>query len=76
MPLISAETVRIGALFPMSVKPQHFAAANLAVAVINNKSDGIMYKNLLASYTHIRDTQKSRWIKNFLSFVEDSKIKE
>ena len=43
---------------------------------INNKSDGIMYKNLLASYTHIRDTQNSRWIKNFLSFVEDSKIKE
>ena len=42
---------------------------------INNKADGVIHKNLLASYIHIRDTQKSRWIKNFLTFIMDNKIK-
>ena len=36
---------------------------------IDGKHDGVLYKNLLASYSHIRDTNKSRWIKNFLEFI-------
>jgi cobyrinic acid a,c-diamide synthase len=37
---------------------------------IDQKHDGILYKNLLASYSHIRDTKQSRWIENFLTFID------
>ena len=37
---------------------------------IDQKHDGILYKNLLASYSHIRDTKQSRWIENFLKFID------
>ena len=41
IPAAVAGTLRLGGLFPISVQPQIFAAANLAVQVINNKTDGI-----------------------------------
>ncbi len=40
---------------------------------VDGKSDGIIYKNLLATYSHIRDTSKTRWIKNFLDFIVERK---
>ena len=36
---------------------------------INSKHDGILYKNLVASYSHLRDTAQSRWIENYLNFI-------
>ena len=36
---------------------------------INGKKDGILYKNLLACYTHQRNTQQNPWVSNFLEFV-------
>jgi cobyrinic acid a,c-diamide synthase len=36
---------------------------------IDGKHDGIMYKNLLANYTHLRDTERYHWIKRFVAFV-------
>ena len=40
---------------------------------VNGKCDGIIVKNLIATYSHIRDTSKTRWIKNFLDFIVESK---
>lgn len=40
---------------------------------INKRHDGIIIKNLVASYSHLRDSSKSRWIKPFLKFVRDIK---
>ena len=36
---------------------------------INGKKDGLVYKNLLASYTHLRDTKQSKWVENFVQFI-------
>lgn len=40
---------------------------------VNGTSDGIMYKNLLASYAHQRNTQQNQWIFEFLDFVKTCK---
>jgi len=40
---------------------------------IDQKSDGLIYKNLLASYSHLRNTRSNRWIERFLSFVRNKK---
>ncbi len=37
---------------------------------INGKKDGILHKNLLACYTHQRNTRKNRWVANFLDFIK------
>ncbi len=40
---------------------------------INGENDGFVYKNLLASYAHQRNTLKNQWIPNFLEFVKNTK---
>ena len=40
---------------------------------INQKSDGLIYKNLMASYSHLRNTRATPWVERFLSFVSDIK---
>ncbi len=40
---------------------------------VDGKSDGIIVKNLIATYSHIRDTSKTRWIRNFLDFIVETK---
>ena len=40
---------------------------------IDQKNDGLVYKNLLASYTHLRNTRSTLWIEHFLSFVSNNK---
>ncbi len=40
---------------------------------INEKHDGIIINNLLASYTHMRHTKNNPWVHNFLSFVRKCK---
>lgn len=42
---------------------------------INGKSDGLIVKNLLASYTHLRDTSQHHWAKRFIDFVRSLKSK-
>ncbi|VAX05882.1 Protein similar to cobyrinic acid a,c-diamide synthetase clustered with dissimilatory sulfite reductase [hydrothermal vent metagenome] len=39
---------------------------------IDGKNDGIVYKNLLASYTHLRDTEGCRWVDCFVAHVRNS----
>jgi cobyrinic acid a,c-diamide synthase len=41
---------------------------------IDGNSDGIVYKNLLANYTHIRDVAGNRWTRRFLAHVRDTKL--
>ena len=36
---------------------------------IINKSDGLIYKNLLASYAHLRHTTSTPWVSRFLDFA-------
>jgi cobyrinic acid a,c-diamide synthase len=40
---------------------------------VDGKRDGIVYKNLLASYTHLRSTRRFSWVKRFLALVEKCK---
>jgi cobyrinic acid a,c-diamide synthase len=41
---------------------------------INQKRDGLIYKNLMASYSHLRNTRATPWVERFLSFVSDKKV--
>jgi cobyrinic acid a,c-diamide synthase len=36
---------------------------------IDGEHDGWVYKNLLASYTHLRHTQRYPWAQRFVDFV-------
>ena len=40
---------------------------------INGKSDGYVYKNLLANYTHQRNTWNNPWARRFLDFARNCK---
>lgn len=40
---------------------------------INGKYDGIIYKNLLASFAHLRDVKANNWTKRFIKFVRNTK---
>ena len=40
---------------------------------IDGQHDGIVYKNLLASYTHMRDTGGNHWVKRFVDHVRRCK---
>ncbi len=38
---------------------------------INGKFDGIVYKNLLASYSHLRHVNANPWIERFIRFIKE-----
>jgi len=42
---------------------------------VDGKNDGIVHRNLLASYTHLRSTRRFSWVKRFLALVEKHKSK-
>ena len=35
------------------------------------KQDGLMYKNVIASYSHLRSTQNFQWVESFLNFIDN-----
>ena len=37
---------------------------------INGKKDGLIYKNTIASFSHLRSTNKFNWAKHFIKFIE------
>jgi cobyrinic acid a,c-diamide synthase len=41
---------------------------------INGKNDGYIYKNLLACYTHQRNTRKNPWARRFIEFIRQQNI--
>lgn len=44
-------------------------------AGIDGQHDGWIYRNLLASYTHMRDTSQYRWAQRFVEFIRQQKRK-
>jgi cobyrinic acid a,c-diamide synthase len=36
---------------------------------VDGRRDGIVYKNLVASYAHLRDTDQTPWARRFVEFV-------
>lgn len=40
---------------------------------IDGKHDGIVYRNMLACYTHFRSTQNYNWAERFVSFVREAR---
>lgn len=40
---------------------------------ITGDEDGWVYKNLLASYSHLRDTEQHHWAKRFVAFIQHHK---
>ncbi len=40
---------------------------------LDGARDGLVYKNLLASYTHLRDVQDHHWAARFVAFVRQTK---
>lgn len=52
-----------------------FAYKVLRGAGIDGQHDGFIHKNLLACYTHQRDTRRHRWVARFIAFVRDHKAR-
>jgi len=52
----------------------HFAYRIVRGAGIDGHNDGIVYKNLLACYAHLRDTESNHWAHRFVQFVRDCKL--
>ncbi|WP_455212245.1 cobyrinate a,c-diamide synthase [Kaarinaea lacus] len=40
---------------------------------VNGKFDGILYKNLLANYSHLRNVNNNQWVHRFVDFVRRHK---
>jgi len=40
---------------------------------IDGQYDGIVYKNLLACYAHLQDSNQNHWAKRFIQFIHDKK---
>ena len=40
---------------------------------VDGKHDGIVYKNLLANYSHLRHTRQSPWVRGFVNHVRNCK---
>ena len=36
---------------------------------VDGRNDGIIYKHLLATYSHMRDTGRTRWTHRFVEYV-------
>jgi cobyrinic acid a,c-diamide synthase len=51
-----------------------FACRVLRGSGIRQQQDGIVYRNLMASYTHLRNTVENPWVRRFLHFVQAHKI--
>jgi cobyrinic acid a,c-diamide synthase len=46
-----------------------FAYKILRGTGIDGQNDGIIYKNTLACYVHLRDVKKNHWTKRFINFI-------
>ena len=51
-----------------------FAYQVLRGTGIAHQQDGFVYKNLLASYSHLRNTSACPWVRHFLGFVRKKRL--
>ena len=52
---------------------QTFAYEMLRGSGVDGRHDGIVYKNLLACYCHLRDLESNHWTRRFVEFVRRQK---
>jgi cobyrinic acid a,c-diamide synthase len=50
-----------------------FAYEVLRGAGVDGRHDGILYRNVLAGFAHLRNTQSNRWVQRFVGFVRACK---
>ncbi|MCP5448021.1 MAG: hydrogenobyrinic acid a,c-diamide synthase (glutamine-hydrolyzing) [Chromatiaceae bacterium] len=67
-PIISAHEFHYSALEGLPEKTR-FAYDVVRGTGVDGKKDGIVYKNMLASYTHLRDVGGNQWTRRFLNHV-------
>jgi len=51
-----------------------FAYKVLRGTGVTGFDDGIIYKNVLASYTHLRDVSHNHWAQRFIAFIKQQKF--
>jgi cobyrinic acid a,c-diamide synthase len=66
---IPAHEFHYSRLTNLEARMLHFAYKVKRGVGIDGERDGIVYKNLLASYSHLRNTAGNRWTDRFLAFV-------
>jgi cobyrinic acid a,c-diamide synthase len=49
----------------------HYAYEVLRGVGVDNKHDGILTHNLLATYSHLRNVGGNHWVKQFVNFIKD-----
>lgn len=64
----AAHEFHYSALEPLSGTPV-YAYRVLRGHGIDGENDGIVYRNLLASYSHLRDTAQNPWARRFVEFT-------
>jgi len=42
---------------------------------VNGRHDGIIYKNLVANYVHLRDVEGYHWTRRFVEFVRERRVR-
>jgi len=65
---ISAHEFHYSSLYNVSDKIK-FAYTITRGTGIDGQNDGIIYKNLLASYAHLQNTQQNLWAERFVEFI-------
>ena len=51
----------------------HYAYEVLRGVGVDNKRDGILIHNLLATYSHLRNVGSNHWVEQFVNFIKDIK---
>ena len=55
-----------------NIDPQtHYAYEVLRGVGVDNKRDGILIYNLLATYSHLRNVGSNHWVEQFVNFIKD-----
>ena len=52
-----------------NIAPLDYAYEVVRGSGIDGRNDGIIYKNLLANYAHLRDTSANHWARRFVQFI-------
>ncbi len=66
--IISAHEFHYSSLVNLE-KGYHYAYRIIRGQGIDGTKDGLIYKNTLASYAHLQDTEKHHWVKRFIDFI-------
>ena len=56
-------------------KKTQFAYRVLRGHGVDGESDGIVYRNVLANYSHMRNVENNPWVERFVAFVRNQRNK-